>query len=330
MTIIVTGAAGFIGSNLIHALNARGEFDIIAVDNLTRSEKFNNLVTCQLADYLDKTEFIDQFMRGGFGNVRAVFHQGACSDTMETDGRYMMDNNFRYSRILLDTCIAQRIPFIYASSAAVYGSSENFTETPEAERPLNIYGYSKSLFDQLVRHRLPTAPSQICGFRYFNVYGPRETHKGCMASVAFQHFNEFRARGSVKLFGEYNGYAAGQQMRDFVMVDDVIKVNLHFFDHPQCSGVFNLGTGHAQPFNAVAASVVNTLRVLGGEISLSLDELVKRDLIEYIPFPAELRGKYQCFTQADLTQLRSAGYDAPFLDVGQGVERYVCWLNDQL
>lgn len=330
MTLIVTGAAGFIGSNLVKALNARGEHNIIAVDNLTRAEKFKNLVECEISDYLDKAEFIERFARGAFGKIRAVFHQGACSDTMAADGRYMMENNFAYSRSLLEICGAQQIPFLYASSAAIYGGSSTFVETRACERPLNVYGYSKFLFDQFVRRKLPTAQTQIVGFRYFNVYGPNEAHKGRMASVALHNFHEFRTQGRVKLFGEYNGYAAGQQQRDFVSVEDVVKVNLHFFDHPQQLGIFNLGSGQAQPFNDIAVSVVNTLRTLGGEAALPLAALVAQGLIEYIPFPDALRGKYQCLTQADLTQLRKAGYNAPFLNVEQGVARYVNWLIGQL
>jgi ADP-L-glycero-D-manno-heptose 6-epimerase len=330
MTIIVTGAAGFVGSNIVKALNDRGEQRVIAVDNLTKADKFRNLVDCDIDDYLDKTEFIERFRRGDFGRVRAVFHEGACSDTMETDGRYMMDNNFRYSRDVMDICLAQNVQFLYASSAATYGGSSRFVEEREYEKPLNVYGYSKLLFDQIVRQVLPKAKSQIVGFRYFNVYGPRETHKGRMASVAFHNFNQFRSEGKVKLFGEYNGYAAGEQTRDFISVEDVVKVNLYFFDHPEKSGIFNLGTGRAQPFNDIASTVVNSLRALNGEASLSLAELVQRGLIEYIPFPDALRGKYQCFTQADQSKLRSAGYDAPFLTVQEGVDRYVHWLFGQL
>ncbi|MDR5732545.1 ADP-glyceromanno-heptose 6-epimerase [Caballeronia sp. LZ025] len=330
MTFIVTGAAGFIGSNIVKALNERGENRVIAVDNLTRADKFKNLVDCEIDDYLDKTEFVERFRRGDFGRVRAVFHEGACSDTMETDGRYMMDNNFRYSRDVMDICLEQGAQFLYASSAATYGGSSRFVEEREVEKPLNVYGYSKFLFDQIVRQVLPKAGSQIVGFRYFNVYGPRETHKGRMASVAFHNFNQFRSEGKVKLFGEYNGYGAGEQTRDFVSVEDVVKVNLHFLDHPEKSGIFNLGTGRAQPFNDIASTVVNSLRSMNGEAPLSLAELVQRGLIEYIPFPDALRGKYQCFTQADQTRLRAAGYDAPFLTVQEGVDRYVRWLFGQL
>ncbi|MEX3557697.1 MAG: ADP-glyceromanno-heptose 6-epimerase, partial [Burkholderia sp.] len=291
MTLIVTGAAGFIGANLVKALNERGETRIIAVDNLTRADKFRNLVDCEIDDYLDKTEFVERFRHGNFGKVRAVFHEGACSDTMETDGRYMMDNNFRYSRAVLDTCLANGTQLLYASSAAIYGGSTRFVEERDVEVPLNVYGYSKFLFDQMIRRVLPDAKSQIAGFRYFNVYGPREMYKGRMASVAFHNFNQFRAEGEVKLFGEYNGYAAGEQTRDFVSVEDVVKVNLFFFDHPEKSGIFNLGTGRAQPFNDIASSVVNTLRALDGQLPLTLAEQVAQGLIEYVPFPDALRGK---------------------------------------
>ena len=225
MTIIVTGAAGFVGSNLVKALNARGEHRIVAVDNLSRADKFINLVDARIDDYLDKTEFVERFTRGDFGAVQAVFHEGACSDTMELDGRYMMANNFSYSKAVLEHCLVQRIPFLYASSAAIYGGSDTFVEKPESERPLNVYGYSKFLFDQYVRRVLPDVHSQIAGFRYFNVYGPGEQHKGRMASVAFHNVNQFRTEGKVKLFGAYGDYSAGEQMRDFVAVDDVAKVN---------------------------------------------------------------------------------------------------------
>ncbi|MEX3669022.1 ADP-glyceromanno-heptose 6-epimerase [Paraburkholderia phenoliruptrix] len=326
MKIIVTGAAGFIGSNIVKALNERGEDRIIAVDNLTRADKFKNLVDCEIDDYLDKTQFVERFTKGAFGKVRAVFHEGACSDTMETDGRYMMDNNFCFSRAVLDACQAQRAQFLYASSAAIYGGSTRFVESREVEAPLNVYGYSKFLFDQVIRRRLPTAESQIAGFRYFNVYGQRETHKGRMASVAFHNFNQFRAEGRVKLFGEYDGYRPGEQTRDFVSVEDVVKVNLFFFEHPEKTGIFNLGSGRAQPFNDIATSVINALRAMEGKPALTLGEQVKEGLINYIPFPDALRGRYQCFTQADLTKLRAAGYDAPFLTVQEGVDRYVRWL----
>jgi ADP-L-glycero-D-manno-heptose 6-epimerase len=321
--IIVTGAAGFIGSNIVRGLNSRGITDIIAVDNLTQADKFRNLVDLQIADYVDKTQFYDLFAHGHYGAVEAVFHEGACSDTMEHDGRYMLDNNYRASRTLLDACQQHGTRLLYASSAATYGASSVFREDPACERPLNVYGYSKLLFDQVVRRVLPHATVQIAGFRYFNVYGPRERHKGRMASVAFHHVNQYRAEGKVRLFGEYGGYGPGRQERDFVWVDDVVAVNLWFFDNPGARGIFNLGSGRAQPFNDVARTVVNTLRARRGLAPLSLDELVAAGEIEYVPFPEALVGRYQCHTQADLTRLREAGCTHRFASVEEGTAAYV-------
>ena len=333
MKIVVTGAAGFIGSNLIKGLNARGIDDIIAVDDLTEGDKFRNLADLQIADYVDADDFYDLFAEGAYGNVEAVFHEGACSDTMELDGKYMMDNNYTLSCELFQSCQEQGTRLLYASSAATYGGSDTFRESPEFERPLNVYGYSKLLFDQRLRRELGAkferATTQVAGFRYFNVYGPREQHKGRMASVAFHQFNQFKADGKVKLFGEYGGYGPGGQMRDFVFIDDVVAVNLWFLDNPGQSGIFNLGTGHAQPFNDVAIAVVNTLRQAGNVAPLSLEEAAYGSLIDYISFPAALIGKYQSYTQADLGSLRAAGCDHRFADVQTGVASYMQWLIAQ-
>ncbi len=323
---VVTGAAGFVGANIVKALNERGIDNILAVDNLARADKFHNLVDCEIADYIDKDDFLSMVNHGDLdGAVDAVFHEGACSDTMETDGRYMMANNYQYSLSLLDFCLQDQVPFLYASSASVYGGGSVFSEDRAHEAPLNVYGYSKFLFDQIVRRRLANAESQVVGFRYFNVYGPRENHKARMASVAFHHFNQYRAEGKVKLFEGYGGYAHGEQRRDFVYIGDVVKVNLSFLDSGQ-SGIFNLGTGRAQSFNELAAATVNACRALEDKPALSLAELVQQGLLEYIPFPDALKGKYQSFTQADLTQLREAGYEGEFLTVEQGVQEYVQWL----
>jgi ADP-L-glycero-D-manno-heptose 6-epimerase len=326
MKVVVTGAAGMIGSNLVHGLNAIGIDDVIAVDDLTDGPKYRNLLGAKVSDYFDRGDFYGRFARGEFGRVDAVLHQGACSDTMEHDGKYMMDTNYRCSKDLLDACQAHGTRLLYASSAATYGGSASFREEPTFEQPLNVYGYSKLLFDNVVRRMLPSSTSQVAGFRYFNVYGPREQHKGRMASVAFHHFNQFRDTGKVKLFGEYGGYAAGEQARDFVFVDDVVAVNLWFLQNPQASGIFNLGSGRAQPFNDVAVATVNASRALRGDEPLPLAELVRQGLVEYVPFPDALVGKYQCFTQADLARLRATGCSHAFADVASGVERYVRWL----
>ncbi len=359
--IVVTGAAGFIGSNLIKGLNARGIDDIIAVDDLTQGDKFLNLAALHIADYVDAGAFYDQFAQGAYGPVEAVFHEGACSDTMEADGKYMMANNYTLSVGLFHACRQHGARLLYASSAATYGMATPagdgsgipapFTETPAHERPLNVYGYSKLLFDQRMRRECgadfsrampgPAGPSgrthkgsQVVGFRYFNVYGPHEQHKGRMASVAFHQFHQFQAQGKVKLFGEYGGYGPGAQMRDFVFIDDVVAVNLWFLDHPQHSGIFNLGTGRAQPFNDVALAVVNAKSPPAGCAAspstgapeIDLAGAAAAGLIEYVPFPDALRGKYQCYTQAELSALRSVGCDHAFSDVASGVGRYMQWL----
>lgn len=323
MYYVVTGAAGFIGSNLVKALNERGITDVIAVDDLGQGDKFVNLADCEIADYLDKDEFAGKLEEGAFdGALGTILHLGACSDTTASNGRYVMQNNYRYSQQLLDYCIGEEVHLIYASSAAAYGAGREFREVRECEAPFNLYGYSKFLFDQLVRRRYEERTAQIVGLRYFNVYGEREQHKGRMASVAFHFFNQYLSAGHVQLFTGSGGYGDGDQRRDFVSVEDCIDVNLFFLEHPEKSGIFNVGTGNAQSFNEVAVATVNACRKARGETPLAPSTMRELGVIQYIPFPEDLMGRYQSYTQADISALRAAGYDAPFLTVEQGVARY--------
>ena len=314
--IIVTGGAGFIGSNLIRALNKRGESNILLVDHLVNGRKMLNIADLNIADYMDKAEFIDKLDSPSFLNeVTAVFHQGACSATTEWNGQYVMENNYTYSKRLLQACITKNVAFIYASSASVYGNGEQgFRVDRSCEQPINMYAYSKFQFDQYVRRLLTTTNSQIAGFRYFNVYGPGEQHKGAMSSTAF-HFNQqVLEHNKAKLFAGCDSMANGEQQRDFVHVDDVVDVNLWFLDHPEQRGVFNVGTGRAETFNTVANAVI---------------AWHQQGSIEYIPFPEHLKGAYQSYTQADISGLRQTGYSKDFLTVKQGVTQYLDWLNSK-
>jgi ADP-L-glycero-D-manno-heptose 6-epimerase len=317
--IIVTGGAGFIGSNIVAALNRRGEDSILVVDHLANGRKMSNLADLSIADYMERDQFIERIRAGrGFGKIRALFHLGACSSTTEWDGRFIMANNYDYSKRLLHWCQQEGVQLLYASSASVYGDgSRGFREERACERPLNMYAYSKFQFDQYLRQRWSSLASQVAGFRYFNVYGPREGHKGKMSSTAF-HFNrQLISDGKARLFAGCDGYADGEQRRDFVSVEDCVAVNLWFLDHPEQSGIFNVGTGRAQSFNDVANAVIDwhaTHGRAGGAI-------------EYIPFPDHLKGAYQSFTEADISALRRAGYNQPFFGVAEGVERYLDWLN---
>ena len=322
MSILVTGAAGFIGCNNVLALNARGVTDVIAVDNLEMSEKFLNLAKCRISDYFDKRDFIARVRAGTAPKPEAIFHQGACSDTMEQNGVYMMENNYRYTLDLFRWAQELHIPFIYASSAATYGAHTEFVEDIRYEGPLNVYGYSKYLFDQVLRREMDYLRSPVIGLRYFNVYGPHEQHKGRMASVAYHQYFQYRRTGKVKLFEGCLGYDNGAQLRDFVYIDDVVNVLMHFLDKP-VSGIYNCGTGRAQPFNDVALSVVNSLREAEGKSAFGLEEAVAAGEIEYIPFPEALKGKYQAYTQADLTKLRAAGCDVSFRSVQEGTRAYM-------
>jgi ADP-L-glycero-D-manno-heptose 6-epimerase len=310
--IIVTGGAGFIGSNLVRALNNRGETDILVVDNMTDGTKFSNLADCDIADYEDKDVFRKQIsIKGLPTGTTAVLHHGACSATTEWDGRLMLDQNFCWSRDLLTLCQASNVPLIYASSASVYGAGPNFSEDVEYEQPLNVYGYSKMLFDRYVR-RLGNPSCQVVGLRYFNVYGPGEDHKQSMASVIW-HFNrELLEDGEIRVFKGCDGYDDGEQLRDFVYVDDAVAVILYFLDHPATSGIFNTGTGRAQTFNDAAQAVI---------------DWHGRGKIRYVPMPASLKGRYQSYTRADATRLLKAGYDGHFRSVEDGVRSYLDTIN---
>ena len=310
---VVTGAAGFIGSRIVAGLNRRGVTEIIAVDNIEKSAPLRNLAGGRVRDYLHHREFLERFD----GALEAVFHQGACTDTMLHDRAFMMKSNFEFSKELFSRCQAARIPLIYASSAAVYGAGPDFREEPACERPLNVYGESKLLFDQHVRSR-GKLTAQVAGLRYFNVYGPNEAHKGAMASMAFHGFHQFKENGKIRLFVGSGGYGPGEQRRDFVYVDDVVALNLWLAENRGVSGVFNCGTGRAQTFNQLAAAVINAAR----GTRLPLPRLLEDGLIEYIPFPGGLMAQYQSYTQADLARLRAAGYRGEFRDVEQGVEAY--------
>jgi ADP-L-glycero-D-manno-heptose 6-epimerase len=314
--IVVTGATGFIGSNLVRALVGRGQTDLLVVDNIEQGAPLRYLDDLSLPNRVDKNLFLEMVERDDdtLESVDQVFHQGACTDTTERDRDFMMATNLDYSRSVARFCQRHAVPLVYASSAAVYGLGTDAREEPACEAPINEYAESKKLFDDWVRSEILPAPQAlIVGLRYFNVYGPRESHKRAMSSVAYKMHGQLAAHGRVKLFEGSHGFADGEQQRDFVHVDDVVAVNLFFLDHPGESGIFNCGTGRATPFNAVARAVI---------------EHAGRGEIEYIPFPDELRDRYQAWTQADLTRLRAVGYDRPFEPVAEGVARYMAWLDE--
>ncbi len=312
--MIVTGGAGFIGSNLVKGLNAEGINDILVVDDLTDGRKYKNLMGASFSDYQDSQDFLNYITANKTfaRTIEAVFHQGACSTTTEWNGRYMMHNNYDYSKHLLRYCTMNCIPFIYASSAAVYGAGNVFQESSMNEAPLNIYGYSKYLFDQYVLRQSINIHSTVVGLRYFNVYGPREQHKGTMSSVAFHFMNQLHNTGTVKLFEGSDGYADGEQRRDFIHVDDIVRVNLWFMDKLGPRGIYNVGTGISRSFNDVA----KTLIACHGS-----------GTIEYIPFPEKLKSAYQSFTEADITRLREAEYPYAFTTLEEGLAQYYTWMQ---
>ncbi|MBL1140745.1 MAG: ADP-glyceromanno-heptose 6-epimerase [Proteobacteria bacterium] len=312
--IVVTGGAGFIGSQLVAGLNRVGREDILVVDDLKDGKKFENLVLNKIADYIDKADFrrLIAERNNVFDDIEYVFHQGACSTTTEWDGQYMMDNNYTYSKELLHFCLERSIPFVYASSASVYGVNTEFAEEPENESPVNVYGYSKLLFDNYVRKFCADINTQVVGLRYFNVFGSRESHKKGMASVVYHFNNQINETNELKLFEGSHGYADGEQLRDFVFVDDVVNVNLWMMEHKDVTGIFNVGTGKTNSFNDVARQVI---------------DWHKNGAISYIPFPESLKGSYQSFTQANLVKLRSVGCDYEFTSLDKGVNSYLDELN---
>ena len=325
--IVVTGGAGFIGSNLVRGLNQRGMTEILVVDDLSDGNKCRNIQDCSVLDYMDKDDFLMFIKKNDncLAGMQAIFHQGACSDTMENDGKFIMQNNYEYTKAIFHYCQQQYVQFIYASSASTYGGNSVFVEAPENEQALNAYAYSKLLFDQYLRRHWSTLVAQVVGLRYFNVYGRGESHKGRMASVAFHFYNQFKTDGHVKLFAGSGGYADGEQLRDFVWVDDIVKTNFHFLANSEYNGIFNAGTGAAGSFNQVAVATLNAINSENKTIS----EWVNEGLIKYIDFPKALVGKYQSYTQADLTKLRSeGGYSQEFANINIGVAAYIAQLQD--
>lgn len=312
---IVTGGMGFIGSNIVKELNNSGIDNILVVDNAGMGDKFLNLCGLEIADYMDREEFRYQLENDlFFYEVDAIFHQGACAVTTERNGNYMLENNFTFSKILFDFSIQMKIPFIYASSAAVYGNNIVFTEEPVNENPINVYGYSKLLFDQYVRKNLSRAESTVAGLRYFNVFGPGEYHKGTMASMIYHCYRQLKDSGEILLFEGTGGFADGEQKRDFISVEDVVKVNLFFASRPLVKGVFNVGTGKSRSFNDIAENLIS---------------LMGKGHVRYIPIPDSIKGRYQSFTEADIDSLRRQGYRDEFLSLEDGINKYYHYLLER-
>ena len=313
--IIVTGGAGFIGSNLVYELNKKGRHDILIVDDLKDGEIYKNLKGLHFIDYQHKDDFIELIEGGDFDgtDIDAIFHQGACTDTMEYDVNYMMKVNYAYSKALLHYAMSARIPFLYASSASTYGNGVNgFVEGDKCEDALNPYAYSKLAFDRYVRQVIPEAHSQVVGLKYFNAFGPQEYHKGKMASIVYQLYKQIKTDGKARLFAGTDDIENGEQSRDFIYVKDIVKVNLWFLENNGPSGIYNCGTGVSNTFNDVAQSIIAILEK---------GEIIYRD------FPEELIGKYQNYTCSDNTALLAAGYDSGFTPLGKAVKEYIARLE---
>jgi ADP-L-glycero-D-manno-heptose 6-epimerase len=300
---LITGAAGFIGSRIVRRLNSRGHNELILVDNLDRVDKLPNVASTQFADFLDKRELLEALEN--LPKVDAVIHQGACSATTEADGVYLMRNNHAFSRQLFEWAVNRGIPFVYASSASVYGDgARGFREKPECEQPLNLYAFSKLAFDNYVRHRMASVTSPVVGLRYFNVYGPGESHKLRMASVAHHFLEIVEAKPDARL----ELFEGSEDLkRDFVYVEDVVDVVMHFLNGSH-SGVFNCGSGRAESFL---------------DLGIAVQQETGRGTLGYVPFPSDLTGKYQRYTCADLTSLRRAGYGRDFSGIREGIARFV-------
>ncbi len=308
--IIITGGAGFIGSNLVKSLNDKGIFDIYIVDDLNSHFKKSYLEKLIYIKYFDKKDFRKLLQNKQLPKAESIIHLGACSDTTEYNMQYLLDNNVAYSKDIFKYCLDSGIKFIYASSAAVYGDGVNgYNENVTKLWPLNPYAKSKYLFDEWVIKK-SHKPSTCVGLRFFNVYGPNEFHKGKMASMVFQAFNQVNDNGAIRLFKSYNKkYADGAQQRDFIYVCDVVDVIEFFLKQKNSTGIFNVGSGKARSFNDLAKALFKSMQ--------------KDENIQYIAMPKSLIAKYQYFTQADLDHLRSAGYKGSFTTIEEGIRKYV-------
>ena len=317
---ILTGGAGFIGSHTLATLNQMDCTDILVVDNVASTPKWKNLVGKKFRHYVHKTALWTWLEKHGLDDIEAVIHLGACTDTMEKNFDYLAENNVAYSQKLWRICTDRQIPFVYASSAATYGDggygfSDDHDKTFDY-RPINPYGYSKHLFD-LWALKQKSAPSQWYGIKFFNVYGPCEDHKGRMASVPNFAIPQVQQSGKIRLFKSYrSGIKDGEQKRDFVYVQDVVDVIIHFLDSSATNGLYNAGTGRSKSFNDLAEAIFSGLDLPGK--------------IEYFDMPEEIKNSYQYFTEADMNKLIATGYKHDPVSLEDGIARYVDWLISQM